>query len=177
MSFSTLHDFFQTQSPHGVGLALTITELEAKARSLVQRLSFPHASINDNVQLPQFPRIGFSFLVDPATFHLQPGGLLSVSITIWLHPFGHSNQPIMTQTLSVTNSQIKVGADPTTGNLTWMPNGTVTPATTNVITGADPNLIAAGYVTGNGAADWIDLTKRYTMVLCGKPAVTSSLVS
>jgi hypothetical protein len=153
MPFGQLHDFFERQCPDGTGIGLRISLIERLGRAVIDTLGRPLLNVNSDVPLPQHPQVRFSFTLDPGSFRLRPGGLLSLNLTVWLHPAGHPDLPIVTLTFSIADATVQVGTDPVDGDLRWVPRGSTLPTVSAPAWGPDKNLIAAGYVTNTGAAD------------------------
>ncbi|MEQ1758230.1 MAG: hypothetical protein ABL986_07925 [Vicinamibacterales bacterium] len=153
MSLSSLHDYFETETPEGGGFAIHSSAMRTTIAALFGALAVPAPS-NTNIAMDQASRVRFSFLFDASTFRLSGTFECSVNVRVWLHPAGQSHAAIVTAEYQIQNARIEPIFDTAVKEFKWTTRsvGSVVLAS-ETWSPTDAALVAAGYALPDGSGD------------------------
>lgn len=153
MTLETVHDYLEGKCPDGAGFALHYRIVD---RLLQQAVAAIAVDPQLHTCLPLFATnaVQFSFYIDPASVSLTPDWKVSLKLDVVLHVTGDPTAEIVRVTYEVDHVSLTGEYDRTRGQCFWKPASPSAPSKTGELWEATgTNLIKAGFVDGNGAAD------------------------
>jgi hypothetical protein len=145
-----LHDYFEHQSPKGIGVAVDLLVVEKLARATISAFAKPMPGVNQQIALPSSKTIQAGFAVDSKTFKFEPTKHeVTCNIVVYLHVIGDPTSKIVTLTYAVSQEPFDVEVDQRSLTVALTPTGTtpISPGTETWEDDADKRLSRAGYPT------------------------------